>query len=367
MLAGDGRIPHREFPFLKDQRAGFFSILAVVALLLISAGTVYAATERFASVVLFERSLVSAGKDDLATADTRLVQAISLSDLPAFERMRVAFAERSIQEIMANSSTSAKDAVSANLKNSISIANAAGRQAIAIDPTDPANYLALGDMLRMIAPLKVDGVTDAAKDAYQHAITLAPNYPKSYLDLATLYFDIGDNTNARAYVQKALDQKYNYTDAFFLLAQIEVSDGNTAKAIEKIQNATLLDPNNPDVYFELGLLRYNSGDYTDAVSAFKQTVSLNTQYLNGWYYLALADQKLGNSSEAADILAALHKRLPDNQDVTNALYGTNTPAPAPAAPAEPDTKSSTTTTKEKAKKLPLPTTTSDTSSDKTAQ
>ncbi len=354
-LFRDGRIPSRELHFLKDQRAGFFSILAIVTLLLISVGTVYASTERFASLVFFEKSLVSAQKDDLAAADGRLVQAIALADLPIFERTRVVFAQRSIQQILASSSESSKDAISANLKNAVSIANSAGRQAISLDPADPANYLAFGDMLRMIVPLKIDGVTAAATDAYKQAIALAPSYPKSYLDLATLYFDTGDNANARVYVQKALDQKYNYTDAFFLLAQIEVSDGNTAKAIEKIQNATLLDPNNPDVYFELGLLRYNSGDYDGAASAFKETVALNNQYLNGWYYLALADQKIGNTKEATDILTALHKRLPDNQDVKNALMGTTTTTINPPA-------ATTKPTQEKAKKLPLP---AGTSGDKT--
>jgi tetratricopeptide (TPR) repeat protein len=239
------------------------------------------------------------------------------------------------------------DSVKSNLQNAISIGNTAARQSIALDPTDPANYITFGDMLRMIVPLKVDGIITTATDAYQHAITLAPNYPKSYLDLATLYFDSGDNADARIYVQKALDQKANYMDAFFLLAQIEVSDGNTSKAIEKIQNATLIDPNNPDVYFELGLLRYNSGDYTNAVGSFKTAVSLNNQYLNAWYYLALAEQKTGATADAKQILTALHTRLPDNQDVINALNW--------KVPATGSTATTTSSTKqEKAKKLPLP-------------
>ena len=348
-LVGEGRIKERSFSFLKEPRAGFFSILAIVAFLLVSVGVVYATTVRFASIVYFEKSLASAQKNDIASASTRLSQAIALADMPTYERARLGLAEQAIQQILAaETGATPSDSTKANLQNAISIGNLAGRQAIALDSSDPANYIAFGDFLHMLIPLKIDGVAATATDAYQKAIALAPNYPKAYLNLATLYFDSGDNANARIYIQKALDQKENYTDAYFLLAQIEVAAGNTNIAIQKIQNATQLDPNNPDVYFELGLLEYNSGDYANAIGAFKNTVSLNNQYLNAWYYLALADQKTGNIKDATDILNALHKRLPDNQDVSDALAGKTLTTPTNAIPAP------TTNPKEKSKKLPLP-------------
>jgi len=350
-LVGAGRIPLRELNFLGSQRAGFFSILGIVTLLLVSAGVAYASTERFSAAVFFEKSLRSSQSGQLDVADTQLQKAIGLVDLPIFERARIALAEQSVQKILsAPANVASSDAVKATLQNAVSIGNGAARQAVALDPSDPANYIAYGDLLRLLLPLKIDGVKDTAVDAYQKAAAIAPQYPKVYLDLATLYFDAGDNQNARTYIQKALDQKANYTDAFFLLAQVEISDGNTAAAIEKIQNATLIDPNNPDVYFELGLLRYNSGDYANASDAFKTTINLNNQYLNAWYYLALAEEKTGNTSDAADILTALHARLPDNQDVADALAALTTHAQTVTPPAEKpaDTK------QEKAKKLPLP-------------
>ena len=132
-----------------------------------------------------------------------------------------------------------------------------------------------------------------------------------------------------------------------------------------MQDATLFDPNNPDTYFELGVIRYQSGDYQDATTAFRSAIVINNQYLNAWYYLALTDQKLGNSSEATTILTALHNRLPDNKTISDALNGTTT-ATTPATTTT-TTKTTTTTTKttgntsvkEKAKKLPVSTDTTD--------
>lgn len=356
-LVTAGRIRMRNIHFLRDQRASFFSILLIVALLLISAAGVYGATQRFAAIVYYERGVQAVTRGDIDLGNARLGQAIALSNLPTFHRTRILFAQRALQETASLPPNAASsDSVKAALQSAISTGNEAARSAIAIDPNDPANYIALGDMLRLIAPLKVEGLEKAGEEAYLKAIELVPRYPKPYLSLAEFYFNIGDNTRAREYVEKAVAEKSNYTAAYFLLAQIEIAAGNTNTAIARIQEATIVDPTNPDAFFELGILRYNTGDYNNAIAAFRRTVSLNSNYLNAWFYLALADQKVGNMAEANEILQILHERFPDNQNVTNALNlksGDTTVAPEQSS----ITPSPTTTKTEKSKKLPLPQTT----------
>lgn len=354
LLVAENRIKEVNINFLKDQRASFFAILFIVALLMASAGVAYYATERFAAIYFYQKSINESQNGNLDIANNILSQAIALSDLPNFERTRILFAEQSIQKTLNTSTNSVSvDAVKTTLQNAISTGNSAALQAINLDPNDPANYIALGDLLKMIVPLKVDGALQRAEDVYNKAITLAPNYPKSYLNLAELYYDANDNSNAQIYAQKAIDLKPNYTDAFFLMSQIEVASGNTNAAISRLQDATLFDSSNPDTYFELGLLRYQNADYANAMTAFRSAIVVNNQYLNAWYYLALTDQKLGNLSEANTILTALHNRLPDNQSISDSLTNLN-------SPSLPVKSSTTTKTKqlnskvEKAKNLPLP-------------
>ncbi len=340
-LVGEGRIELREVNFLKEQRMSFFAILCIVALLMISAGTAYVATERFGAMVFFEKSLVDARVGDLVKADSRLATAISLSDLPLFERTRVLFAEQNIRQALNSSSqTATQDQLKKTLQDSISIGNSAALAAVSLNQQDPANYLILGDFLRIIYPLKIDGAYDKSKDAYNHAITLAPNYPKPYLSLAQLYFDARDNQNARTYTNKALALKNNYTEAYFLLAQIDNSEGKKDAAYQDIQNATIADPNNPDTYFQLGVIHYNNKEYTDAINSFHTVIGLNNQYLNAWYFLALCELKTGASDDAKIILGKLHKAFPDNQNVTDALNGnvpdtSSNPVPSTPAPTTP--------------------------------
>ena len=357
VLVGENLIAVREVNFLKDQRASFFAILCIIGLLMVSAGIAYSATERFGAVVFYQKGISAIQKGSLDEANTNIDRAIALSDLPSFERTKVLVAEQSIQKTLNGAPDSASpDVIKSTLQNAISLGNSSATAAVNLDTSNPANYLAFGDLLRMVVPLKVDGAFDRAKEMYSQAISLAPNYPKSYLSLAELYYDSGDNANARVYAQKAIDLKANYTDAFFLMSQIEVANGNTQAAVKRLQDATLFDPNNPDTYFELGVIRYQSGDYQDATTAFRSAIVINNQYLNAWYYLALTDQKMGNATEANTILTALHNRLPDNKTINDALSGNTSAATTPASttPAKTTTKTTSGSVKEKAKKLPVP-------------
>jgi tetratricopeptide (TPR) repeat protein len=319
-LSNEGFLKIRSLNFLKDQRISFFSILVIVAVLMLSASFIYVGTERFVSNIFFQEAISESRKGNLDGANNYLTQAIRLSDLPVYERTKVFIAEQSIQKTL---NTSANDTSSDNVKsilqNAISLGNASAISAISLDSQNPTNYIVLGDFIKKVAVLKIEGAGDRAIEAYNKAISLAPNYPKSYLSLAQLYFDSGDNTNAGIYAQKAIDLKKNYTEAYYLMAQIEVVKGNTQGAVDRLQDATLFDPNNPDTFFELGLIRFQNEKFADAVSAFRSVLIINTQYLNAWYYLALADKKVGNLEEAKTILTALQKRFPDDKNITSEL------------------------------------------------
>ena len=319
-LVGEGMVPVRHISFLKDTRAGFFSILAIVTLLMVSAGTAYSATGRFASLVFFQKGLVRAQAGELDVASARISQAVSLNNIPLYYRAQVFIAEQSIRQTTSLSANSAsEDQVRSALQNAVALGNNSARAAIELDPTDPTNHIVLGDFLRLIAPLKVEGSFEASEQAYNNAIELAPRYPKPYLGLAQLYFENGNNAKAREFAQKALSEKSNYTAVFFLLSQIDTAAGNTTSAVRHLQNASLLDPNNADVYFQLGYLRYTTGSYSDAIASFRRAVTLSPQYVNAWYYLALANQKVGATAEATSILTALRNKFPDNTDISAAL------------------------------------------------
>ncbi|MFM7615443.1 MAG: tetratricopeptide repeat protein, partial [Synechococcales cyanobacterium] len=51
-------------------------------------------------------------------------------------------------------------------------------------------------------------------------------------------------------------------------------------------------------YYGKGLSLWWNGNDTEAVEAFKQVVQAKPDFVPGWYFLSLANQKLGNLDQA---------------------------------------------------------------------
>lgn len=319
-LIATGRLKERTLSFLTDQRTSFFTILISVGTLLISASLLYAVSGRFVSIIYFNKAIRDVGVGDFSKADRRITQALSLSDIPAYYRARVGITQGALNDLLAKTDDNTSgEALKNSIQQLVSAGDAAARQAIQKDPNNIQNYFVLGDFMRLLATLKVDGSIAVAKDAYTRIVDIMPTYPRPELSLARLYSETGDNKTARTYIDKALEKKTNYTEAYFLLAQIEITDGNTANAVKKLEEASAIDPNNPDVHFELGAIRYQAGNYADAEFSFSRVVSIDNSYVNAWYYLALTKNKLGKTSEAIAILEKLHEAFPDNADIAKLL------------------------------------------------
>jgi tetratricopeptide (TPR) repeat protein len=222
VLVAEKRIAVAAYSFLKEYRHGFLAILTALVFVAGSVAVLAFATEHFVSAVYFGKGVRAAAMRDLVRSDARMASAIRLTDLPRYERGRVVLAERSLAELFARTANGEglSDADRAEARNSIERASSAALRAVIIDSGDIENHMVLGDLMRLLAPLKIENAFSAAEGAYKKAIELAPAYPKSHFNLAKLYLDANDAPSARAAVQKALDIKPNYTDAQLLLDEL---------------------------------------------------------------------------------------------------------------------------------------------------
>ena len=336
-LAAEKRVKVCAVAFMREYRRGFLTLL----LLMLSAVAVTFAVKRFVSLAYFEKGVNAAELGDFARGDMRFSEAIGIADLPGYERARTVLAEQELAALFAANPATApvSDAAKAQIQSVIAVGTTAAERAVEIDPANVANYVALGDYLSLLAPFGVQSAAETAEAAYKQAIVLAPNYPKSYLDLATLYFSGGDSADARTYASRALSVKANYTEAFLLLARIDSSTGDLASAKTDLQSAVKADTTDADALTALGEFDYGSGDFADAVTTLRAAVIRSTDSVEAWYYLALADAKAGNKDEAGQILTMLHAKFPTDTDVSSALVGLSAPlvpvpAPAPKAKAK---------------------------------
>jgi len=195
----------------------------------------------------------------------------------------------------------------------------AGQLATKTDPTEPLNWVTLGQLYSILTLAQIDGAYKMGMQAYDIAQELDPHNPGILLLKSQLESRNKDFDTARSLAAEAIDMKSNYTDAFFFLAQLDIVEGKIADAIEKSRMIVSVDPLNPRWLYQLGTLYLSTGDYTAAITVFEQTLVLDSEFANARYFLALLLAESGNFDEALVQMLEVERTNPDNTFVKEAL------------------------------------------------
>jgi tetratricopeptide (TPR) repeat protein len=323
-----GYVDEFQVSFLKDPRHSFFSILALVVVLIALIGGVYVVIEKLAGTIAYARSTqVPNTPEGMDLADTRLSKAISLDANDLYYRNLALLSMVKLNTLINNQDIS-KETLKTQFQAFFGRATAAAQAAINLDKTNAQNWVTIGQVYQSVVPLSIPGAYENAKQAYLEAQKRSPLNPGIELILARLDVDKKDTASARVHIEQALKLKPNYTEAVFLLSQIEVSEGNIDKAITRVENATTLDPNNSNLFFQLGLLKYNNKDWEGAVGAFEHSVMINPASLNTHYFLGLAYDKSGNAALALKQFKALGTQVKDNEALNKIIANLEAGRPA---------------------------------------
>ncbi len=330
ILVFNESIPVKNFSFLGDPRNSFFSILGLMALMIVTLSTTYLYTEKFASIMYFSKGSTSANTlESLVKSEKMLMNALLLDQNDAYYRTLSQVYVAQIGLLVNDKSISA-DILKSNIQKLVNSAEVSASAAVSQNPKQYQNYVNLGNVYSSLVPLAVANSYESAVKAFDKAKALAPNNPSVLLARATLEYLNKNNDGAKQFIDQALLLKADYTDAIFLLAQIQTNEGNLSGAIKQAEKAAGLTPNDPTVFFRLGLLRYNNSDYTGSIGAFEQAVILDNNYLNARFLLGQSYQKVGRTDDARIQFNLLAQVLPDNQDVKDALASlSNRSTPAP--------------------------------------
>lgn len=342
-------IPVYNISFLHDPRSSFFSILAIVLLMIVSISGVYLYTQKFVSVVYYSKAINVSGNslESFAKSERMLLNAVALDKNDTYYK---ALSQVYVSELnlLLTDKTLSEDIIKSRAQTIVSSAQQAAGFAVSVSPKNYQSWMNLGNVYASLVPMGVEKAYDNAVDAYSKALVYAPSNPSILLARAQLEFLKKDNQSAKKYVNEALKMKGDYLDAIFTMAQIETSEGNLPGAIKQAEYAATLYPNDPSVFFQLGLLRYNNNEFSGAVSAFETSVVLNPSYFNARYFLGLSYSKVGRNSDAKIQFDILNKYIPNNPDVKKELDKLN----GVSAPVE--AKVDTKKVNNKNTKLPLP-------------
>ncbi len=321
-----GKTKLKTLNYLRDPRLSFFAILLLVVAAMVGFSSVYFAGNRFASVVAYNRAIIS---KDFPTAERRINNALSYSANDIFWRTRAAlytsqFATEAAKE----------NADKGLLQTYFTQAEQSAQAAVAWDRNNAGNWLTLSQVYRLIAGGESDEAYKNALAAGKEAKTRNPNNPSYELNLAQIALAKSDVAAANTSIDAALALKADYLDAFVLRAQIKAAQGNSQGAREELVNYTKAAPFDAQGYVLLANAELELKNYQSALDAFAQARAIAPTNPN--IYLAYINTLtiMGRKSDAIAELEIFKTRYPNVQGVQEQIDRLKSSTTTTTTPAE---------------------------------
>lgn len=145
-----------------------------------------------------------------------------------------------------------------------------------------------------------DGELDAAVDAFEQAVALAPEHIDAQLALAAHYYRLGFLDDAIHHCEAVLTLGPDPT-AYFYLGQSLINRGDYDEAIAALRHCLVLDPTHALAHHELAYVYYRREDYDVAITEFHRAA----QYEPSWetyFFLGECYRRTERLKEAQTVL-----------------------------------------------------------------
>jgi len=106
-----------------------------------------------------------------------------------------------------------------------------------------------------------------------------------YFNLGYLYQEMGDNREAVAAYELALELNPNYVNALYNLGNIYEEGGENKKALFLYGKVIALNPKHPEAYLNSGLIYGRLGDYPKAIEFYHKAIEANPKLAHAYFNL----------------------------------------------------------------------------------
>lgn len=327
----------------KNPRSSFSLSFTFVLIIIGLIVAIYMQSQKYVAAAYYFKALkINAQGEKLENVTNKINQAINANPErdSYYRNMSVALfglanqrvAEKNGENLSAEDSNYVSQMITESLKSA--------DRAVQINSQDSQNYVALANIYEGVM-LTMEKADERAIENYQKAIEYDSNNPALYVAIANIYISLSDVETARQQqqnqqagaqtelsqkskeylasardnIQKALELKRDYVEANLLLSTVYQKEGDLAKAIEIEKENKKMYPNDPGLDFRLGILYYNDEDFDNAISSFLDALSLNKEYANARYFLALSYNKKDENKKALEQLKIVAKTNDDNENL----------------------------------------------------
>ncbi|KAF1537415.1 Transmembrane and TPR repeat-containing protein 3, partial [Eudyptula albosignata] len=183
------------------------------------------------------------------------------------------------------------------------------RQAISMRPDFKQAYISRGELLlKMNKPLK-------AKEAYLRALDLDRNNADLWYNLAIVYIELKDPTEALKNFNRALELNPTHKLALFNSALLMQESGDARlrpEAKERLLHYVKEEPQDANGYFNLGMLAMDDKKDMEAEAWMKKAIRLQPNFRSALFNLALLYSQTGKELMALPVLEDLLRYYPDH-------------------------------------------------------
>lgn len=290
--------------FTENPRVGFITIFTLILFMFLLIISAYLMVDRYISQIYLANAQEELSTGNITDANTSTVHSLQFDRTSDAYQLRAIIAAVGIRNFLRNASSTTSVSSQKYVQSVLSQGITSAQAAIRINPNMYLNWMALGNLYQIVAPLGVSGAYDAAQKAYQKAQTLNPISPIIPYVRAQAAITNKSYTEAETLLEKAITLKPNYTGAIFTLSRVEVQLGKAKKALHAAESAMYFAPQNKFILFQVGVLRQATGDNIGAIAALSNAVRIDPKYANAHYFLAVA---YANEKEYAKSVIELKK------------------------------------------------------------
>lgn len=299
-----------------DSRPRVFVLIGMVMLLIaVSVGAMFVLSKQYVAHVISARA-IAAGADE-AQLDQVLDRASLLSGSDTYLAERVSLRLATLNRLLSNPSPTADD--QRLFRDAAETALRLSGMMIAWDSTNPTNHALLGSTYGILALAGVENAMNMSSASLNAARAVDPQNPEYALIDAQIAARSGNTEKARTALADALSKKPNYVDALFLLSQVEVGAGNTDVAVTAARSIVSIESQNPARHFQLGSLLFSTKDYDGAYLALTNAISLDQNFANARYLLALTYLQKGDRDSALKELRTVQTTNSENSELATLI------------------------------------------------
>ncbi len=321
LLVAYGQVVHTKsltISINQNKQAGFVLVAIAMLVIVSSVATVFFVSRHYASVFSFNAAVASVADGvPIETIERKIAAAYELSPNDWMAREIAGIQLTKVNQLIALSEPT--DQQRQQLEEAIVNAVNAAQRAVQTDPSDASNWILLANVFIVLTGSNIDGAYTRAIESLDQAEFLDPVNPEIKLLRARAESFNGNLDAAKELALRAVSLKRNYTPALLFLTQLDIARGDVAGAIASVQATISFEPRNPARYYQLGVLYSAQEDVRRATEAFETAVSLDKEYANARYFLALAYSEAGRTDDAIAQLEVVRSLNPNNEVVSSLI------------------------------------------------